>query len=61
MTRALCALYLYVTGDITVDINLTLVVQMLVFAAFVGFTMKLVWPPIETALQARQDRIAEGL
>ena len=43
------------------DINLTLVVQMLVFAAFVGFTMKLVWPPLEKALEARQDKIAEGL
>lgn len=43
------------------NINLTLVVQMLVFAAFVWFTMKLVWPPLEKALQARQDKIADGL
>ncbi|QDP71496.1 F0F1 ATP synthase subunit B [Legionella israelensis] len=43
------------------DINLTLVVQMLVFAAFVWFTMKLVWPPLEKALQERQDKIADGL
>ena len=43
------------------DINLTLIVQMLVFAAFVWFTMKLVWPPLEKALQERQDKIAEGL
>lgn len=43
------------------DINLTLIVQMLVFAAFVLFTMKLVWPPLEKALQERQDKIADGL
>ena len=43
------------------DINFTLVVQMLVFMAFVWFTMKFVWPPLEKALQARQDKIADGL
>jgi F-type H+-transporting ATPase subunit b len=44
-----------------VNINLTLIVQMLVFAAFVLFTMKLVWPPISKALEERQDKIADGL
>lgn len=34
---------------------------MLVFAAFVLFTMKLVWPPLEKALEERQDKIADGL
>lgn len=43
------------------DINLTLIVQMLVFAAFVLFTMKFVWPPLAKALEERQDKIAEGL
>ena len=43
------------------DINVTLIVQMLVFAAFVLFTMKLVWPPLEKALEERQDKIADGL
>jgi len=43
------------------DINLTLVVQMLVFAAFVWFTMKFVWPPLAKAMQERQDKIADGL
>lgn len=43
------------------DINLTLIVQMFVFAAFVLFTMKLVWPPLEKALEERQDKIADGL
>jgi F-type H+-transporting ATPase subunit b len=44
-----------------VEINLTLVVQMLVFAAFVLFTMKLVWPPLAKAMEERQDKIADGL
>ncbi|HHT0594594.1 F0F1 ATP synthase subunit B [Legionella parisiensis] len=43
------------------EINLTLVVQMLVFAAFVLFTMKLVWPPLAKAMEERQDKIADGL
>ena len=43
------------------EINLTLVVQMLVFAAFVWFTMKFVWPPLTKALEERQDKIADGL
>lgn len=43
------------------NINLTLIVQMLVFAAFVLFTMKLVWPPLAKALEERQDKIADGL
>lgn len=43
------------------DINVTLVIQMLVFATFVWFTMKFVWPPLAKALEERQDKIAEGL
>lgn len=43
------------------EINFTLIVQMLVFGAFVVFTMKFVWPPLEKALQERQDKIADGL
>lgn len=34
---------------------------MLVFAAFVWFTMKFVWPPLAKALEERQDKIADGL
>ena len=45
----------------TLDINLTLVIQMLVFAAFVWFTMKFVWPPLENAMEERQNKIADGL
>lgn len=43
------------------NINLTLVVQMLVFAVFVWFTMKFVWPPLVKALEERQEKIADGL
>ena len=43
------------------NINLTLVVQMLVFAVFVWFTMRFVWPPLVKALHERQEKIADGL
>lgn len=40
---------------------MTLIVQMLVFIAFVWFTMKFVWPPLSKALEDRQEKIAGGL
>lgn len=43
------------------NINLTLLVQMGVFAAFVIFCMKYVWPPIMNALHERKTKIADGL
>ncbi|PID65694.1 MAG: F0F1 ATP synthase subunit B [Gammaproteobacteria bacterium] len=43
------------------NINLTLIGQLISFALFVWFCMKFVWPPIITALQARQEKIAKGL
>lgn len=43
------------------DINVTLVVQILVFMVFVWFTMKFVWPPLSKALEERQAKIADGL
>jgi len=43
------------------DLNFTLVVQMLVFIAFVWFTMKFVWPPLVKAMEERQAKIADGL
>jgi F-type H+-transporting ATPase subunit b len=43
------------------NINLTLVLQMLVFAVFVWFTMRFVWPPLVKAMDERQAKIAEGL
>lgn len=43
------------------NINLTLFLQMIAFAAFVWFCMRFVWPPIVKALAERKARIAEGL
>ena len=43
------------------SINATLVVQMIVFAILVWFTMKFVWPPIMAALDERARKIADGL
>ena len=43
------------------DINLTLIGQMITFVIFVGLTMKFVWPPLKKVMHARQARIAEGL
>jgi F-type H+-transporting ATPase subunit b len=43
------------------NLNLTLLGQMLTFAVFVWFTMKYVWPPMTKALNARQKTIADGL
>ena len=40
------------------NINLTLVVQMVVFALLIGFTMKYVWPPIVKALDERAAKIS---
>jgi len=44
-----------------VSINATLIIQMIVFAILVGFTMKFVWPPITAALDERARKIADGL
>jgi F-type H+-transporting ATPase subunit b len=44
-----------------VNINLTLIGQMLAFVAFVAFCMKYVWPPIMAAMQERERKIADGL
>ena len=43
------------------DINATLIGQMITFAIFVWFTMKFVWPLLENILKLRQEKIAEGL
>ena len=43
------------------NINLTLVVQMLVFATLILITMKWIWPPILQAMDERQRKIAQGL
>lgn len=43
------------------SINVTLFVQMLVFALLVWFTMKFIWPVILEAMEERERRIADGL
>lgn len=43
------------------DINVTLIFQMIAFGLFVWFTMKLVWPPIAQAMEDRKAKIADGL
>ena len=43
------------------NINLTLIVQMLVFALLVFGTMKWIWPHILNAMEERSRKIAQGL
>ena len=43
------------------NINLTLIVQMIVFALLIVFTMKFVWPMILGAMDERSKKIALGL
>jgi len=44
-----------------VNLNLTLIGQMLAFIGFVVFCMKYVWPPILAAMAEREAKIADGL
>jgi F-type H+-transporting ATPase subunit b len=44
-----------------VNINLTLVVQMIVFVLLIWFTMRFVWPMILGPMNERESRIAQGL
>lgn len=43
------------------NINATLIIQAIVFAILVWFTMRFVWPPIAKALDERALKIADGL
>lgn len=43
------------------NINATLLGQMITFALLVWFTMRFVWPPLTKALEERRARIADGL
>lgn len=43
------------------NINATLIAQAIMFAIFVWFCMRFVWPPIVGALEARKKMIADGL
>jgi len=44
-----------------VNLNATLIAQIIVFLALWWFTAKFVWPPIVRALDERSKRIADGL
>lgn len=43
------------------NINFTLIAQAIAFAVLIWFTVKFVWPPLLTAIEARQKEIADGL
>ena len=43
------------------DINATIIGQLITFAILVWFTMKYVWPPITKAMHDREKKIAAGL
>lgn len=43
------------------NINLTLVAQLISFAIFVWFCKKYIWPPVVEAMEERQKQIADGL
>ena len=43
------------------EINATIIGQLLTFAILVWFTMKYVWPPITKAMVEREKKIASGL
>ena len=43
------------------DINATLLGQMLVFGILIWFSWKFIWPPLTKAVEDRQKKIAEGL
>ena len=43
------------------NINLTLIIQMIVFLLLVFFTMSFIWPPLMRVVEERQKKIAHGL
>jgi F-type H+-transporting ATPase subunit b len=43
------------------NLNATILAQMIIFAMVVWVAMKFLWPQITESMQARQRRIAEGL
>jgi F-type H+-transporting ATPase subunit b len=44
-----------------VNLNATLIGELIAFTVFVLFCMKYVWPPLNAAIEARQKTIADGL
>ncbi|KID55499.1 ATP F0F1 synthase subunit B [Pseudoalteromonas luteoviolacea] len=43
------------------NLNATLIGELIAFTAFVIFCMKYVWPPLNGAIEARQKKIEDGL
>lgn len=43
------------------NLNLTILGQLIAFAIFVWFCMKFVWPPLTSAMAERAKKIADGL
>ncbi len=43
------------------NMNLTILGQLIAFAIFVWFCMKFVWPPLTSAMSEREKKIADGL
>lgn len=43
------------------DLNRTMLGQMITFAIFIWFTMRFVWPVLSAALEERKKKIADGL
>lgn len=43
------------------NINATLIGQIITFAIFIWFTMRYVWPPIKKAMHDREKNISDGL
>lgn len=43
------------------NINATLIGELIAFVVFVLFCMKYVWPPLMTAIEERQQKIEDGL
>lgn len=43
------------------NINVSLIGEIVVFAIFIWLTMKFIWPPVIKAMEARANKIAEGL
>src|SRR5512143_1773209 len=43
------------------NINFTLVMQAIAFAAFIWFCARIIWPPLTRAIETRQKQIADGI
>ena len=43
------------------NINLTLIIQAVAYAAFIWICARFIWPPLMRAIETRQKQIADGL